>query len=149
MTPELQFVAEHPDAAMITLRGDGSPHVARVELGVVDGRIRSSGAPGLVRTGNVRRDHRCTLFVFGPPPLWLGIEAVATILDGPDADIHSARLMRARHPDTSVGYVMAHDQSIESDRAYTLAEYRTHVQTNGLFVFDFDIVRSYGNYRHT
>lgn len=147
MTPELQFVTEHPDAAMITIRRDGSPHVARVELGVVDGGIRSSGSPGLVRTNNVRRDHRCALFVFGPAPLWLGIEAVATILDGPDAVARSTRLMQVRHGDVPAGYVVAHDESIESDRPYPLAEYRAHVQTNGLFVFDFEIVRSYGNYR--
>ena len=38
------FIERHPDAAMITYRPDGTAHMARIELGVVDGRIQSSGS---------------------------------------------------------------------------------------------------------
>lgn len=146
LSAELDFIVEHPDAAMISVRRDGSPHAARIELGVVDGRIRTSGSPGLVRTEHLRQDPRCTLFVFGPPPLWLGVDAVAHILDGPDAAEHCIALMRARHGRPTNAAVIAHDENLEADRHYELDEYREHVRAQGLFVFDFDIRRTYGNY---
>jgi hypothetical protein len=143
MTDALRLVAELPDAAMITLGPDGSPHAARVELAVVDGRIRSSGSPRLVRAANVRRDPRCTLFVFGPAPRWLAISAIATILDGAD---HCVALMQARHGDSApAGHVLAHDESVGADRLYEIDEYRRHVRVSELFVFDFEVIRTYGN----
>ena len=146
MNGVLEFVISNPDAAMITVGRDGTPHAARVELGVVDGRIRSSGSPTLVRTSNLRRDPRCTLFVFGPSPRWLAITTTARILDGPDAADHSLALLCARHgTDPASGFVQAHDDHIGRDRPYTVTEYRQHVQKMGLFVFDFDVVRAYGN----
>lgn len=146
LSAELDFIVEHSDAAMISVRRDGSPHAARVELGVVGGRIRTSGAPGLVRTAHLRRDPRCTLFVFGPAPLWLGVDAVAHILDGPDAAEHCIALMQARHGRSTDTGVIAHDDRLEADRRYELDEYREHALARGLFVFDFDIRRTYGNY---
>lgn len=144
---ELDFIRGHPDAAMISVRRDGSPHAARVELGVVNGRIRTSGAPALVRTAHLRRDPRCTLFVFGPPPIWLGVDAVAHILDGPDAAEHCIALARARHGQPTNTTVIAHDEHLDTDRHYDVDEYREHARARELFVFDFDIVRTYGNDR--
>lgn len=131
---------------MISVRADGSPHAARVELGVVGDRIRTSGSPGLVRTRNIRRAARCTLFVFGPPPLWLGVDAVATILDGPDAAECCIELSRARHGDRGGSGILAHDDHLERDRYYELDEYRERVRTHRLFVFDFDVLGTYGNH---
>jgi hypothetical protein len=62
------FIGSNPDAAMVTLRSDGTAHRARIEVAVVDGTIWSSGAPALVRTRNLRRDPRCSLYVFASPP---------------------------------------------------------------------------------
>lgn len=90
----IHFVTMHPDAAMITLRDNGTPHMARIEICVVDGRLRATGAPTLVRTRNLRRDPRCSLFVFGPHPLWLGLETEATIVEGEVGD-DLIRLLRA------------------------------------------------------
>lgn len=131
---------------MISVRADGSPHAARVELGVAGGRIRTSGSPGLVRTRNIRRTARCTLFVFGPAPLWLGIDAEASILDGPDVADHCIELSRARHGHRAGSGVLAHDDHLERDRHYDLDEYREYVRTRRLFVFDFEVIRSYGNH---
>lgn len=80
------FLDEHAAAAMVTLRRDGTPHVARVAVGLVDGRLWSSGLPSRLRTGHLRRDPRCTLFVYDPSGpqgawRWLGLETTATILD--------------------------------------------------------------------
>jgi hypothetical protein len=142
------FVVRHPDAAMITLRQDGTPHMARVELGVVDERIATTGSPTLVRTRNLRRDSRCSLFVFGPHPWWMALETEVTILDGPNAPDMLIRLMRARHGVTTApGMVMAHDDSIAGDRAYSNDEYINHVRNHQLMVFQFTILRVYGNYR--
>ncbi|MDR3660465.1 MAG: pyridoxamine 5'-phosphate oxidase family protein [Mycobacterium sp.] len=143
---ELAFITRCPDAAMISVRADGSPHAARVELGIVAGRIRTSGSPKLVRTANVSRDPRCTLFVFGPPPLWLGIDAIANILDGPDAVDHGIDLMLARHGRHGSRGLLAHDDELGADRHYELDEYRDHARAQNLFVFDFDVIRTYGNY---
>ena len=90
----LRYVAEHPSAAMITIGRDGLPKPARVGLGVVDGRIWSSGTADRVRTKRLRRDPRCTLFVFDPAFTWLGLETQVRILDGPDAPELNLRLFR-------------------------------------------------------
>jgi hypothetical protein len=139
------FVRQHPDAAVCTVRADGTVHTARIELGVVDGRVRTAGAPGLVRTRNLRREPRCSLFVFGPHPYWLGLETRARILDGPDAPTLLVELMRARHGDAAPpGTVLAHDDELERDRPYPEDEYRRRVREAGLFVVDFEITRCYG-----
>jgi len=144
-TDVADLVKQHPDAAMVTLRPDGAPHMARVELGVVDGRVRTAGSPELVRTRHLRRDPRCSLFVFGPHPWWLGLETEGAMLDGPGAAEHLVRLMRARHPATPPGMVMAHDDALGRDRLYREDDYVQHAHDHELFVFDFTILRAYGN----
>ena len=139
------FVKRHPDAAMISLRADGSAHMARVELGVVDGRIRTAGSPALVRTRNLRRDPRCSLFVFADHPWWLGLETKVSILDGPEAPFELMHMLRARHPQTPLGMVTAHDDALERDRLYTESEYVEHARQRELLVFEFNVLRAYGN----
>ncbi len=142
----LRFVGTYPDAAMVTLRADGSAHMARVEVGVVDGHICSTGSPALVRTRNLRRDPRCSLFVFGPHPHWLGLETEVTILDGPEAPGLIVDLMAARHKDAAPpGMVLAHDDELGRDRPYTREELMAHAGQEGLFVYDFRVLRAYGN----
>ncbi|MDF0529056.1 pyridoxamine 5'-phosphate oxidase family protein [Tsukamurella sp. 8F] len=141
-----EFVRDHPDAAVATLRADGSTHVARVELAAVGDRIQSTGAPSLVRTRNIRRDPRCSLFVFGPYPRWLGLDAEARILDGTDAPELLVRLLKARHGDrTPPGMVLGHDEATGGDRLFPERDYLDRVRRDQLFVFDFRILRSYGN----
>jgi hypothetical protein len=58
------------------------------------------------------------------------------------------RLLRARHAQTTPpGMVMAHDDSIMGDRLYSEADYIEHAQKERLIVFDFTVLRAYGNYR--
>jgi Pyridoxamine 5'-phosphate oxidase len=141
------FIGANPDAAMITLRRDGTSHMARIEVAVVDGRIWSSGSPSLVRTRNLRRDSRCSLFVFGPHPQWVGLETRVTILDGPDAPELHVRLMSVRHAEaTPAGMVMGHDDVLGHDRAWPVDEYLEHVRSEGRLIYEFDIDRSYGNF---
>src|SRR2546430_6574410 len=89
------FLEAHHAAAMITLRADGTPHAVRVGVALVDGMLWSSGTHDRVRTGHLRRDPRCTLFVFDPTRRYLTLEAIVTILEGPDAPRQIFRLVSA------------------------------------------------------
>lgn len=60
----------------------------------VDGRLWSSGTEDRVRTARLRRDPRCTLFVFDPGYTWLTLETAVTVLDGPQAPAQSPALLR-------------------------------------------------------
>lgn len=130
---------------MITLRDNGTAHMARIEVCVVDGHVQATGSPGLVRTKNLRRDPRCSLFIFGPHPTWLGLETTATILEG---NIGAAliSLHRARHPNSPTGTVIAHDDELGHDRPYSEEEFLAHASAEHLFIYQFEINRTYGNH---
>ena len=131
---------------MITLRADGSAHMARVEIAVADGHIRSTGSPTLTRTRNIRRDPRCSLFVFGPHPHRLGLETEVTILDGPDAPELLFEFMAARHDDTAPpGMVIAHDDQLGRDRPCSHDEQIEQLKREGRFVYELRVLRAYGN----
>lgn len=91
------FLEANHAAIMTTLKKDGTPHVARVGVGLVEGRLWSSGTRKRVRTAHVRRDPRATLCVLaeGNPWAWLGLETTVTILDGPEAVDQNLALYRA------------------------------------------------------
>jgi PPOX class probable F420-dependent enzyme len=89
---QLAFLEQNHRAAMVTLRGDGSPHVVRVGVALVDGHLWSSGIPDRLRTRHLRRDSRCSLFVFDQGYSYLTLETRVTILDGPDAAEMNVRL---------------------------------------------------------
>jgi hypothetical protein len=143
----MTFIDRNPDAAMVTLRKDGTAHMARIEVAVVDGRLWSSGSPGLVRTRHLRHDRRCSLFVFGPHPHWIGLETKVTMLDGPDAPHHHVRLMRVRHKDSAPeGKILGHDDQLGCDRPYSKDEYLEHIRAEQRLIYEFDIQRMYGNF---
>jgi PPOX class probable F420-dependent enzyme len=125
------FLEEYHGAVMVTLRSDGTPHVARVGVGLVDGKLWSSGTKGRVRTGHLRRDPRATLFVFDPKDAWhwLALETVVTIYDGPDAVDRNLALYRvlAGEPDD-------------------IDEYRQAMVDEQRLIYEFEITRAYGSY---
>jgi PPOX class probable F420-dependent enzyme len=106
-----EFVGNNRSAVMVTLRADGMPHVARVGVGLVEGKLWSSGTQGRLRTKHLRRDPRCTLFVFSDKNRqeWLALETTVTILDGPDAPDLNLNLYRtlAGEPDDLDEYLRA------------------------------------------
>lgn len=122
------FLEEHHAAAMVTLREDGTPHVARVGVGLVDGRLWSSGTRGRARTRHLRRDSRSTLFVFDSANTWrwLGLETTVTILDGPDAAQLNLALYRvlAGEPEDLQAYLSA--MAAEERLIYEFAVDRTY-----------------------
>jgi hypothetical protein len=88
------FLETNRSAAMITVGTDGVAKAARVAVGLVDGRLWSSGTADRVRTRRLRRDPRCTLYVHAEQFSFLTLETTVTILDGPDAPQQSLRLFR-------------------------------------------------------
>ena len=83
-------------AAMVTVRPNGSAHVARVSVGLVDGKLWSTGTRNRVRTKHLRANPRATFFVFDPKSrLWVGLEGRVTIHDGPDAPQKALAFRRA------------------------------------------------------
>lgn len=91
------FLEKNHRAIMTTTKKDGTPHVARVGIGLVDGKLWSSGTQDRVRTTHLRRDPRCALAVLSDEDgwAWLGLETRVTILDGPDAPQLNLKLYRA------------------------------------------------------
>jgi len=90
------FLRANHAAIMVTVRADGTAHVARVSAGMVDGEIWSSGNQARVRTKHLRTNPHATLCFFSSRDrLWLGIEAMVTIHDGPDAPQKALALQRA------------------------------------------------------
>ena len=130
LTEEDRVFLEHNHAAaMVTLRADGTPHVARVAVGLVDGKLWSSGTRGRIRTGHLRRDPRSTLFVLhgGDSWRWLGLETTVTILDGPDAPGLNLALYRA---------LAGEPDDVE--------EYLEAMRKEERLIYEFEISRSYG-----
>src|ERR1700689_772169 len=91
---EKAFLEENHSAAMVTIAADGTPKVARVGTALVGEHIWSSGTVGRVRTKRLRRDPRCTLFVFPASFEWLALETTVTILEGPQAAHQNLLLFR-------------------------------------------------------
>jgi hypothetical protein len=91
---EIAFLTTNHQAAMITVAADGIAKAARVGVALVDGQLWSSGTEDRVRTRRLRRDPRCTLFVWEPGYATLTLETSVTILDGTDAPDLGVRLFR-------------------------------------------------------
>jgi PPOX class probable F420-dependent enzyme len=88
------FLEKHHAAAMATVRANGLPHVVRVGVALVNGKLWSSGVPDRVRNRHLRRDPRASLYVPEQGYGYLTIEAGVTILEGPDVPDLSVALFR-------------------------------------------------------
>jgi len=124
------FLEEHHGAIQATTRSDGSPHVARIDVGLVDGKLWSSATQDRLRTTHLRRDPRCSLLVLGRDPWhWLGLDCVVTILDGSDAPELNLTLYRglAGEPDDTPEYLEA---MVKEKR----------------LIYEFEIQKSYGQF---
>jgi PPOX class probable F420-dependent enzyme len=141
---ELTFLEQNHRAAMTTLREDGSPHVVRVGVALVDGRVWSSGTKHRVRTRHLRHDPRSTLFVFDGQWRWLSLDSTVTILEGPDAPEMSLRLFQTMQqgmdPGPTPGTVLweGTERSPEEFLRIMAEEQR--------LIYQFEVIRSYGLY---
>jgi PPOX class probable F420-dependent enzyme len=136
------FLEQNRSAAMITLKPDGTPHAVRVGTALVDGRLWSSGTAGRARTRYLRRDPRCTLFVFDSTLHFLTLETTVTILDGPDAPQLNLRLFQVMQqqmtPPPSPGKViwMGQERTPEEILGIMAEEQR--------LIYEFEVTRAYG-----
>ena len=134
---EVQFLDQNRSAAMITVGADGVAKAVRIGLALVDGELWSSGTRDRVRTRRLRRDPRCTLFVFDPGFLWLALETTVEILDGPDAADDNVRLFRTmqRRPDGPLSWFGGE---------YDVDRFRQMMIEEGRLIYQFRIHRFYG-----
>jgi PPOX class probable F420-dependent enzyme len=125
------FLEDNHVAVMTTLKDDGMPHVARVGVGLVEGRLWSSGTLERVRTRHLRRDNRSTLCILSNDRWrWLGLESRVSILEGPEApeqNLALYRVIRRASPEDIDEYLQA-----------MVAEKR--------IIYEFEILRAYGRY---
>ncbi len=143
-----EFLERHHSAAMTTLRPDGSPHVARIGVALVDGKLWSSGTQARVRTSHVRSDPRSAVFVFDTDPgkswRWLGLETAASIIEGPGAPEASLRLFRVMQegmaPAPAQGNVLWEGNEKRPD------EFLEIMAEEQRLIYEFEIVRDYGLY---
>lgn len=138
LTPaQTAFLESQHSAAMITIGEGGIPKAVRVGVALVDGRLWSSGTQGPARTRRLRRDPRCTLFVFDQAFTWLTLETTVSILDGPVAATQNVRLFRVmqNRPAGSRSWFGG-----ELDEAAFLQE----MVDEKRLIYEFEVQRSYG-----
>jgi len=132
-----RFLESHHSAAMITIGEGGIPKAVRVGVVLVSGRLWSSGTKDRVRTSRLRRDPRCTVFVFDPGFTWLTLEATVAINDGPDAAEQSLRLFRMMQNRPTGPLSWFGGQLDEAAFVQKMAD-------EGRVVYEFDVHRVYG-----
>ncbi len=126
-----EFLEKHHGAVVATIKKDGTPHVARIDVGLIDGKLWSSGTQTRVRTKHLRRDPRATLIVLddSTPYRWLGLECEVTILEGEDAPQLNLKLYRAL-----------------AGKPDDLDEYLEAMVKEQRLIYEFEIKRAYGMY---
>jgi hypothetical protein len=134
---ELEFVSTHSSAAMITVGDDGFAKASRVAVGVIDGKLWSSGTRSRARTKRLARDPRCTLYVHASKFSYLTLETTVTIRDDDDVAVDSMRFFRMlqRKPDGPLdwfGGTLTDEQFVET------------MTTEGRVLYEFDVQRTYG-----
>lgn len=134
---EADFLQKHRGAAMITVDSAGVAKTARVGVALVDGRLWSSGTQDRVRTRRLRRDPRCTLFVFSSSFHWLTVESTVSILDGPEAVDQSVRLFRVMQ-DRPTGPLSWFGGELGEEA------FRARMVEEGRLIYEFGVERTYG-----
>ena len=147
------FLAANHLATMTAVRPDGAPHPAHIAVGLVDGRLWSSGTERRMRTVFLRLNPACTLLVFptreggyttyhhgAPGSSYLGLETSVTVLDGDDVPDQSIELLRVLQPNAAPGTLRWAGQT----RAYD--EVRQIMRDEQRVLYDFDVIRAYGRY---
>jgi PPOX class probable F420-dependent enzyme len=132
------FLESHHSAAMITIGDTGMPKAVRVGVALVDGTLWSSGTQDRARTRRLRRDPRCTVFVFDPQGFsWLTLETTVSLIDGPDAAAQNLRLFRVMQG-RPTGPLTWYGSELD-ETAFLQAMVK-----EGRLIYEFDVHRSYG-----
>ncbi len=100
------------------------------------------GAQERIRTRFLRRDPRCTLFVFpsgaNAGPQYLTLETRVTIIEGDQVPELSIQLFRAMQPGTPAGTVLWAGQP------RTYEEFRQQMRDDHRLIYQFEVDRAYG-----
>ena len=106
--------------------------MARIGVGLVDGKLWSSATQTRLRTKHLRRDPRSSLAVLNSkdPYNWLGLDCEVTILDGPEAVDQNLALYR----------VIAGKDPDDMD------EYRQAMVEDQRLIYEFEIKKAYGQF---
>ena len=132
------FIDHNRSAAMITLRRDGTAHAVRVGVGLIDGKLWSSGTRDRVRTRHLRRDPRSTLFIFDGMWQWLTLECRVTILDGAGVPEQSLRFFRSIQPPRPDGRLTWFGRDVsEAELLQIMVEEKR-------IIYEFHVLRAYG-----
>lgn len=134
---ETAFLERQHSAAMITIGADAMPKPVRVGIALVDGKVWSSGTEDRVRTRRLRRDPRCTLFVFDQQFSWLALETTVALLEGPEAAESNLRLFRVMQ-DRPTGPLSWFGGELDE------AAFLQRMAEEGRLVYEFEVHRSYG-----
>jgi hypothetical protein len=138
LTPtEVSFLDRQHSAAMITISNGGVPKPVRVGIALVNGKLWSSGTADRVRTRRLRRDPRCTLFVFDQAFSWLALETTVTILEGPGAAAQNLQLFRVMQNRPS-GPLSWFGSELDEERFLEV------MVEEGRLIYQFEVQRSYG-----
>lgn len=136
-TKDLSFLEQNHSAAMITIAKSGVPKVARVGVAVVGEQLWSSGTQDRARTKRLRRDPRCSVFVWDTGFSWLAMETLVTILEGPDVPDQSVRLFRTMMGRPTGPLIWNGEELEEGPFRQTMVE-------EGRLIYQFEVLRSYG-----
>src|SRR5690349_17570060 len=134
---EIAFLETQHSAAMITTGEDDVPKAVRVGVALVDGNLWSSGTRSRLRTSRLRRDPRCTLFVFDQRYSWLTLETTVTLFDGPEAAAQNLRLFRVMQNRPSGPLSWFGGELDEESFLRTMAD-------EGRVIYQFNVERAYG-----
>lgn len=100
----LEFIREHPTSVLATHRRDGAPQMSYVTAGVDgDGRVVVSTRETAMKTKNLRRDPRASLFAMDDAfRAAVQVDGTAEIVSLPDAMeplVEYYRHISGEHPD--------------------------------------------------
>ena len=131
------FLESQHSAAMTTIGRNGTPRTVRVGVALVDGKLWSSGTQDRVRTSRLRRDPRCTLFVFDAGWRWLTLDTTVQILDGPDTPALNLRLFQQMQ-NRPTGVLNWFGRELSPD------EFLQVMVEEKRLIYEFEVIRGYG-----
>ncbi len=131
------FLESNHSAAMTTIGRDGTPKSVRVGIARVDGKLWSSGTQERVRTATLRRDPRCTLFVFDATYRWLTLDTTVRLLEGEDVPELNLRLFRQMQ-DRPTGDLNWFGKELSQE------EFLQTMAQEKRLIYEFEVIRGYG-----
>jgi hypothetical protein len=136
---EMALLGRTNSAAMITVGTDGFAKATRVGIGLVDGKLWSSGTRDRARTKRLRRDPRASLFVFDSEFAYMTLETSVAILDGDDVAALSLQFFRSiqKKPEGPLSWFGG---------TLDEAEFLQTMRDEGRILYEFDVQRAYGLY---